>query len=225
MNNKTIYVIVLIVVIFMVFSLGICNQRMVWYEDNNSKETTLDTVVDSTNINAIDSTYVEESTDYTTDEVVEKTDYYQIIRSNALYYCYFYDNNHDIVKEEGPLSKCPKVIEVEDKLLRFTLQAGTGNGTRWGYYYDIERIVFSDIFAGVFDECVDKVACVGLNKVIVSNIFDSSKYYKEFSEFLYPFSPSATPITNIEFSEDGTSIMVSYLTGEDYQEVTEVFYL
>ena len=167
----------------------------------------------------------EKTTDVTVDEIVEESDYHQIIRSDLVYYCYFYNNDHEVIKEEGPLGKLPTVTIVGENLLRFTLQAGTGISTRRGYYYDTANMVFSEVFTGIFDECNGKVACVGMNKVVVSDIFDRSKYLKEFSNFTFPFSPSATPITNIEFSEDCSSIKITYLTGEDYQEVTETFSL
>lgn len=159
------------------------------------------------------------------ENVVEPKEYYRIIQKDSLFYARFYDDYGTLIKEEGPLAKMPTVTVVGANLIKFTVQAGTGVATQWGYYYDTENLVFSDVFEGIFDESENKVACVGLNKVIVSNIFDSSKYYKEFSEFSYPFSQVATPITNIEFSQDCKSIKVSYLTGEDYEEVTEVFYL
>ena len=215
MNNKTIVVIIsMIIAIVILFGFFVIYNQ----ETIKGKEPI-----------SIDSTDSEKNVDETNSEIigeiVEESEYFKLIRSNLLYYCYFYDNNNEVVKEEGPMGKLPKITVVEANILKFTLQAGTGTGTRWGYYYDTENTIFSTVFTGIFDEYDGKVACVGLNKVVVSDIFDSSKYYKEFSEFTYSFSPSATPITNIEFSEDGKSIVVSYLTGSDYQEVTEIFLL
>ena len=217
MKNKLLYsLIILIIIVITVIAICFVSQKSTLtsnHDDINSN----DGHGDSDNTLISDTINIENA-----DEIIEESDYYKLVRNGTLLYCYFYDDNHTEVKKEGPLAKMPRITTVQNGLVKFTVQAGTGIGTRWGYYYDTEKNIFSEKFGGIFDECEDKVACVGLNKVIVSNIFDSSKYYKEFSEFSYPFSQVATPITNVKFSSDGNSIIVSYLTGEDYQEVTEM---
>jgi len=156
-------------------------------------------------------------------EIIEESDHHRIIRADSLYYCYFYNNDHEVIKEEGPLGKQPRVTAAGANLLRFTLQAGTGIGSRWGYYYDTENAVFSEVFQGICDERGGKAAYIEHSKVVVCDIFDSGKYCREFSEFSHPLSEAAAPIINAIFSEDGERIIVSYLTGEDYKEVTEEF--
>ena len=63
------------------------------------------------------------------------------------------------------------------------------------------------------------------SKVIVRDIFDKTEYYKEISSFQKPFSDVVEPITDVKFVNDGTGIEVSYLTGVDYKEVTEIIKL
>ena len=56
---------------------------------------------------------------------------------------------------------------------------------------------------------------------MIRDIFDVNKYYCEISSFEYPLSIVAEAITNIKFVNDGTSVEISYLSGENYLEIKE----
>lgn len=155
-------------------------------------------------------------------ETIEETEYYKIIYYDFMYYYYIFDESHNVVKSDGPLNREPHISMVNNHLIKFTLQSGTGIGTQWGFYYDTKADVFSRIFQSIYDQWDSKVAYVEAKKVIVRDIFDKTEYYQEISSFKNTFSEVAEPITNIKFVNDGTSIEVSYLTGLDYKEVTEI---
>ena len=161
----------------------------------------------------------------TSDPLLKDCDYYNILQSDSLYYCYFYDRNHNVVKTEGPLTKSPHVEFVDESLVRFTLQAGTGIGTQWGYFYDIEEGAFSDTFQSIYDQADGKVVYTEGKYVIVRNIFDEDAYCKVFSDFSQPFSEVVEPFVEIRFAEDGSYIEITYLSGPDYSEITEIFQL
>jgi len=158
-------------------------------------------------------------------ETIEETEYYKIVHSDFMFYYYIFDENHNVVKSGGPLNREPHISMVNNHLIRFTLQTGTGIGTQWGYYYDAKADVFSRIFQSIYDQCDSKVAYGKAKKVIVRDIFDKTEYYKEISSFQKPFSDVVEPITDVKFVNDGTGIEVSYLTGVDYKEVTEIIKL
>lgn len=61
------------------------------------------------------------------------------------------------------------------------------------------------------------------NKIIVRDIFDETICYKEIASFGYQLSESAEPFTDVKFINNGESLEVTYLTGDDYNEVTEIF--
>lgn len=167
-----------------------------------------------------DSSYV--SIEDTEDvDVIEETQFYKIIYSDSMYYYYIFNENHDVVKSDGPLNKEPHISMVNDHLIRFTLQAGTGIGTQWGYYYDTIIDTFSPIFQSIYDQCDGKVAYGEVGKIIIRDIFDQTKYYQEISSFRKPLSVAAEPIIKSQFVNGGTGIKVTYLTGPDYEEVTE----
>ena len=156
-------------------------------------------------------------------EIIEENEHYKVVYWDFMYYYNIFDENHRIVKSDGPLSRKPNILMVSDHLVRFTLQAGTGIGTQWGYYYDTKMDMLSSIFQCIFDQCNGKVAYGGVNKVIVRDIFDETKYFFEISSFKESFSNVVEPITNVEFTDSGASVKVSYLTGVNYQEISENF--
>lgn len=158
-------------------------------------------------------------------ETTEETAYYKIVYSDFMYYYYIFDENHNVVKSDGPLNREPRISMVNDHLIRFTSQSGTGIGTQWGYYYDTKADVFSRIFQSIYDQWDSKVTYVEGKKVVVRDIFDKTEYYQEISSFKNTFSEVAEPITNVEFVNDGTSIEVSYLVGLDCKEVAETIKL
>lgn len=154
-------------------------------------------------------------------EVLEETDFYKITYADSMYQYYLFDENHNVVKSDGPLKLKPDIIVIDEHLVRFTTQSGTGIGTQWGYYYDVKKDVFSRVFNSIFDQHRELVAYRSNGGVIVRDIFDKTKFYQEISSFKEPFAETVDPIEKAEFSEDGKSIEITYLSGDDYKEVTE----
>lgn len=154
--------------------------------------------------------------------IIEKTDYYEIGYTNFSYFYCIFDKNHNIVKSEGPLNRQPHLSLIDNTLIKFTLQTGTGLGTQWGYFYDIQANRFSQIFTCIYDQYNGKVAYGEVNGIIISDIFDKEKYHYEISSFKYPLSEVAEPIVNVKFVNSGTNVQIVYLTGTDYKEVTEI---
>ena len=133
-----------------------------------------------------------------------------------------------MVRTEGPYSKIPKVSVVNDSnptLLRLTIQTGTGIGTQYGYFYLVDEMKFSETFQSILDQSGNLVAYIDKEKVVVRDIFDKTKYDKEISAFRDPFSNVAQPITNASFSQDSKTITVTYLTGDNFREVSETLFL
>jgi len=158
-------------------------------------------------------------------EPIEETEYYTVFRYDSVKYYLIFDDNHDVARMEGPFGRSPRISMADEQLVKFTMQQGTGIATQWGYYYDVEKDVFSRVFHAIQDEYDGKVAYGATEKVIVRDIFDKTKYYLEINSFEEPFSRSVETIVNVEFVNDGTSIEVTYITGADYRKVSEVFNL
>lgn len=156
-------------------------------------------------------------------ETVEETEFYKITYSNSMYYYYIFDDSYNTVKSDGPLSRKPHIQIINNHLIRFTSQAGTGIGTQWGFYYDIKKDVFSRVFNSIYDQTDEKVAYRNSNKIIIRDIFDKTNYYQEISSFKKPLANTVDPITNAKFSKDGKNIVITYFAGSDYEEITEIF--
>ena len=154
-------------------------------------------------------------------ETIDETEYYKVICSDFMYYYYIYDEDCDLVKSGGPLSKQPRISIVND-LVKFTIQSGTGLGTQWGFYYHTKKDVFSRVFECIYDQCDEKVAFGSMEKVVVRDIFDKTQYYLEIADFKEPFSEMIEPITDVKFIDGGTCLEVTYFTGSSYQKVIEV---
>jgi len=162
-------------------------------------------------------------TAYKSAEIIDETKYYKIVYLNFAYYYYIFDENYDIVKSDGPLMKQPRITMVDNHLIKFTLQTGTGLGTQWGYYCDTETGMVSEVYSSIYDQCNKKVAYGEPKKVVITDIFDNTKFYQEILNFKYPLSEMAEPIKMVKFIDDGDKVEVSYFTGVGYEEVKEVF--
>ena len=145
--------------------------------------------------------------------------YYKITEKQFEYDYQIFDETGEVV-ESGKYGRLPHISMADDRFVKFTLQAGTGLSTQWGYFYDVIKDVRSRVFYSIHDQHGDKVA-YGTSKLVVRDIFDKTKYYKEITSFKKPFSNTVEPIVSVEFVNGGKSIAVKYLTGADYEEVTE----
>lgn len=153
-------------------------------------------------------------------EIIEEGEYYQITRSNDLFYYRIFNQAHDIVKSDGPVSRQPHIDLVSDDLLRFTVQSGTGIATQWGFFYHIKRNEFSPIFHCIYDQSDVAVAYRENSSIIIQDIFGEHRF--EISSFQKPLAELADPILSVEFIEDGTKIQVNYLSGRNLLEITDV---
>ena len=141
------------------------------------------------------------------------------------YYYFIYDKNQNVVKSDGPLNRSPHLSMIDEHTVKFTLQAGTGLSTQWGFYYDVEQDMFSDTFYSIFDQLDGRMAYREKDRIIVRDIFDKEKYYYEIDLFSNPLSKAAEPFVSVEFINGEDSIEVTYLSGDGYKKVTQIFEL
>lgn len=156
-------------------------------------------------------------------KITDENEYYKVLYHDFMYYYYIFDENHEIIKSDGPLNKHPHISMINDDILKFTLQSGTGLATQWGFYYDTKKDIFSQNFTSIYTEYNEKIAYCEKNKIIIRDAFDKTNCYQEIASFSSPLSAAAEPITNIEFLDDGTFVKISYLAGDDYREVSDIF--
>ena len=173
--------------------------------------------------NMSDAANTTSSTPFSGITTIEECMWYQLIEKGDGYYCYFYDRNGLLIQVEGPLAKLPKMRLMDNHIVYFSMQSGTGIGTQWGYFYDCEEGVFSDVYPCIFDYTDDLVAYADSNMVVVCDIFNSTDKLAKIVDFQNAFSDVAFPFVDAVLSETDSTIEITYLHGDDYQEITEVF--
>lgn len=151
--------------------------------------------------------------------VSEDTNYRLMVLQDGTYQCDFLDNNNNIIHTEQT-PKYPDVRRLSSRYILYKVQAGTGVGTNWGFFYDSSRVCLSDTFYGIMDTEGDLVLCCLGNSLTVSSIFDNS-IEKTITQFSCPFSSVAQPIISASFSISDGCIDVCYYSGENYSEIEE----
>ena len=131
-----------------------------------------------------------------------------------------FDKNRNII-EQGTATRPPQITVLDNSLLKFSLQTGTGLSTQWGFYYNINTNQKSQKFICVYDEYNNKVAYGLQKKIVIQNIFDTREY-QEISDFVEPLSDIAEPIIGAEFIDGGKKLVVHYYT-KDELETAQTF--
>ena len=143
-----------------------------------------------------------------------------IIEKNGLYSIRIVDPKGVPLAEYGPYGKEP-TIEEAGELQAVSLQTGIGNATRWTIYYDPRTGQLSEPFIGVLDtdgELVVYIAPDG-KAVCIREIF--GQYYERFEEFSEDLASTAEPFVGAELCEDGQSLTLTYLAGNNFHKTTE----
>ena len=153
---------------------------------------------------------------------------FDISKDGKTEYLYeIYNNFGEMVKRETMTGTAPTIVYSSDSLL--SIEIGVGTGTWLTQYYDPEKDIFSGIFESPIVVQNGMVAYMiildNTYKLIFRNIFDKSKYCKEFS--LNDFSPVANPVDGllkVRFVDEST-LEVIYLSGDAYVEKTAILYI
>ena len=219
--KMALHVIIVIALSLCVFSCTYSNSDSDEIEKNTETETE---AAETEFIILPQDTTSSETKDFDGMQVLEESEFYKLVCEDNVFYCIFYDEFGGIVKKEGPMLKAPKITCVDGVFLKMTVQAGTGLSTQSSCYFDTAKKKCSEWFQYILDESNGLVAYATEKQVIVRDIFDCNGYYKEISDFKCNFSIMVDPIIGCEFIGDNR-IEITYMSGEEYQEITEVFEL
>lgn len=158
----------------------------------------------------------------------------QIIDSGKYYRIYKENGNqvrYEIYNPEGKIAlskKTDRPIEI-NMISDDTIDIGIGMGTGITIhkYYNANENIFSGEFTNVLTNSDKLIAYIDVSKenplenrkVVVQNIFDKSLFYEEFK---LDFSNVDTPVIEAEFSKDGASLLLTYLSGEKQTQTSEI---
>ncbi len=154
--------------------------------------------------------------------IVEESLNYKITMKDKLFYYYLIDREGNIVHSDGPFSHQPQIQPISDVMLKIVHQSGTGLGTNWGFFYNIEKSTYSDIFHYILNQNDELVILGEKDKIVVKDIFGDLNFYQEFSSFEYTLSNVVSPFISSKFIENN-KIEITYISGEDYEIKKEVF--
>ena len=169
-------------------------------------------------------------------QIIESGRNFQIERSGDIsglhpelnvYRCSVFDNAGNIMQiREIESQRLPRYDYIDDNTLRMRYGAGNVTGHQ---YFDVEKGFISPLYTN--PQLVENGRIVYMTRnqdnvivLVVSDLYDPSKYYEE---FMRDFSPVAVPYNTLHDAEfiDEKNLKVTYITGTDYQRVTEIIYL
>ena len=146
--------------------------------------------------------------------------FYKLVRQGDLAFKYFvFDADGEMLDSEIS-AKEPYFKAIGKYLMQLSVQTGTGISTNYAKYYDLKNSKTSETFNYVLTAKDNYVVCAdyrnGKHIIIVQDIFDKEKYYKEYE--LENVSPVAADFAvEGHFNEKG-NINITYLSGENYKE-------
>lgn len=161
-------------------------------------------------------------------KIIDSCEYYRIYKINTTQVYYeIYNSNGDIALSET--TDKPLTIDmINNDVVDIGIGMGTGLTTH--KYYSIKQNLFSQEFLYVLSNSNELIAYIDVpkhksfenRKVIVQNIFDKELYHKEFQ---LDFSDVDTPVIQGSFSEDEKSLQITYFSGKDEIEISEILEL
>lgn len=151
----------------------------------------------------------------------DSSESYSITKNDDLTYSYkITDKNGEVLFSDENSAKEPKIEQLNTNTLSVSVQTGTGLSTKWTVYCDVENSRVSQTFFYVLAAQGDYVVYAdyenGKHSIVVQNIFDESAYYKTYT--LENCSPVAADIVVDSKLNGEGSVIITYLTGENYTE-------
>ncbi len=140
-------------------------------------------------------------------------------QQDGTYQCLFYGKDRAVLRSEAS-ARPPHVEVLPSGYIKYTVQAGTGVGTQWGFFFDRDKEIFSENFTAILDQRDELVALGTTEGIVIRSIFDDS-CREEITHFSQEFAPAATPVLDAAFSEKDGLVSVSYYSGQEFQIVTE----
>lgn len=156
-------------------------------------------------------------------EIIDSGTHFRIYKgnNNQVYYN-IYNSEGGIVlseKTDSPL----EINMINDDII--DIEIGMGTGITIHKYYGVDENIFSQEFTYVLSNQDKLIAYIDVpkekpfenRKIIVQNIFDKNLFYKEYQ---LVFSNVDTPVIEATFSKDGSSLQLTYLSGEDQAQIS-----
>ena len=148
-------------------------------------------------------------------------EYYRVAPLNIGKYRYdIYDEDKNII-DFGILSgSFPEFVMLNDEVLK--LKKGGGSSVFWCQYYNLKKSIISPKWSYVWcDDGVNNLVAYQLDRrrLCIQDIFNKENYYKIIER---DFSEVAVPVLEAEILDNGKSLNITYLKGDDMSETSEL---
>ncbi len=146
--------------------------------------------------------------------------FYKLVQNDDLTFKYYVFNTESEIVDSGSSIKTPSFELVGDHLMELCVQTGTGLSTNYAKYYDLNGSKISQIFHYVLTAKDNYVVCADYRNdkhlIIVQDIFDKEKYYKEYE--LENVSPVAADFVVDGYFNTNGNINITYISGDEFKE-------
>lgn len=158
-------------------------------------------------------------------EIVDSDKYYCIYKDDEGTVGFeLYNMYGDVVLSEKT-NRPIKVNMLNEDIVH--IEVGMGTGIAIHKFFNVSKNQFSQEFTYVLANSDNLIEFIDIpknnsmenRKVVVQNVFDSSLYYKEFS---LNFSNVDTPVVEANFTENETSLQLTYLSGREKKQTTTI---
>lgn len=153
--------------------------------------------------------------------VSDEGDNYEISTNGNVYNISLKDASGNEVNSLSFANEKPVITEHDNGYVQITLNSGDDARYSTSSFFDPTVNALSTAFIGVYDVNGSNIVMIDGNSVIVRDIFDDSKLNKMITEFGQELSPTLDAVINVEFSDDGSSVIVTYYAGDEMTETTE----
>lgn len=156
------------------------------------------------------------------DGAAEASNTHVLITQSANFIYSYEIIGHDghVIERVDDLTREPREQYVSEDVVGVVIQPGTGLSTNYAVYYDLKTGAVSETFHYVLTAKKNYVVCVehrdGECLLIVQDIFDKEVYYQEHR--LENISPVAADCVTDGYFDVHGNVVITCLTGEDYQE-------
>ena len=138
-----------------------------------------------------------------------------------MFYYDLYNKSGTLVKHECTNMQEPKAEMASPDIVKVSVQSGTGASTKWTYYYDLSKNIFSPVYYYVLAEKGDTVVYFDGQQIVVTSMFDEKKLLKRVT-LKNELAKCESPIETVAFIGDENKISVTYFSGESYKTITEI---
>jgi len=150
---------------------------------------------------------------------------YTIYENNYEYKVVVRQYNGNVIISEDTYNMEPIIKEVGDDMLTLTIGQGDWHITR---FINVKEGTISEGFGNVEAYDSNKVVYPiyedGTIKIVIQDIYDKDKYYREVIRDYAPVAVPKSMIIDIKFLDD-LSLLLKYYSGEGWKEVSETIEL